>query len=574
MNAKEKITPFRFKISGNLIKELGEESISNPNVAVLELIKNAYDADAPKVEIDIVDINNPEDAKIIISDNGEGMNYDDLENKWMIIASPHKYSVKKTNRNRIPVGAKGIGRLASESLGRKTILTSYPKGETNGYEIHFDWDEYRKKNVQCNDVNNDGYRFKKTKKDQGIKLEIGNLRTSWNDSDKLKNFLKDIYLIHPLNVKLPDFKIIPRSAFSGVSLKKPTRKLLDLAVYKLKAELTGKNMVKYSFYVGNDKHTTDTVRLNTPLECGDVSFELYFFYRIEAPYKDRLGKKLTGKELEDIKNYLDEYGGVKLYRDNFRVKPYGEKGFDWIGLETEAQNNTMCPRSNQIIGIANISKLTNPRIVDTTTREGVIYSSEFYHLIKFIQTVITKIFIDKRSEIEFEKKKARKVAKKKKGKKPQIVKVPEIKVKEEELINVKGDYPQNFYYTLQDEINQCYKSNYPNAAFFLCRKLVENLVFNILEKKFSRDIDLWYDKKNMFHLKLSVLIKNLYDERSKFKPNARRYIEKFNTNVGIFKKEANLKAHNIFDYLRNKDELKKFKISDIVQLLINIYQTL
>jgi len=571
MRNKEKITPFRFRISGNLIKELGEESISNPNVAILELIKNAYDADATKTEIDIVDINNPEEAKIIISDNGGGMNYDDLDNKWMYIASPHKSVVKRTKADRIPVGAKGIGRLASESLGKKTILISQPKGESKGYEIHFDWEKYRNENVQCNDVNNDGYRFSKSRKDQGITLEIGKLRTSWNDSDKLKALLKDMYLIHPMNIKMPDFKIITKSAFSSISLTKPSQKLLDFAIYRLKARLTGKNMVKYTFYVGDKKHSADKVKLDTSLECGDVSFELYFFYRIAGPYKDRLGNKLTGKELKDIKTFLDEYGGVRLYRDNFSVKPYGDKGFDWVGLETEAQVNTMCPRSNQIIGIVNISKLTNPKIIDTTTREGVIYSAEFLHLVKFIQTIITKIFIDKRSEIEFEKKKARK---KKKKQIPKVVKVPDIKAKEEDLIDVKGDYPQNFYYKLQEEINECYTSNYPNASFFLCRKLVENLIFNILEKKFPRDIDLWYDQARICHLPLSILIKNLYKKRTDFKPNTRRYIEKFNIDVGTFKKEANAKAHNIFDYLRNKDELNKFKINDIAQLLINIYQTI
>ena len=566
--------PFRFSISGNLIKELGEESISNPNVAVLELIKNAYDAIATKVEVDIIDINSPEEAKIMISDNGEGMNYDDLNNKWMSIASPHKSSVKKTGADRIPVGAKGIGRLASESLGKTTILTSRPKNESKGYEIVFDWEKYRKENVQCNDVNNDGYRFSKNRKDQGITLEIGKLRTSWNDSDKLKSLLKDIYLIHPMNKKMSDFKIISKSAFSGISLTKATRKLLDLAIYRVKAKLTGKNMINYSFYIGNNKHSSDHVKLNIPLECGDASFELYFFYRIISPYKKRIGKKLTAKELDNVKKFLDEYGGIRLYRDNFSVKPYGDKGFDWIGLETKAQADTMCPRSNQVVGIVNIGKLTNPKIVDTTTREGVIYSTEFSHLIKFVQTVVTQIFIDKRSEIEYEKKKARKKSKKKGKKAPKVVKVPDIEAKEEDLLDIKGDYPQNFYYKLQDEINECYTSNYPNAAFFLCRKLIENLIFNILEKNFSKDTDLWYDKGRICHLPLSILIKNLYGKRTDFKMNARRYIEKFNTDVGKFKKEANAKAHNIFDYLRNKDELKKFNISDIVQLLINIYQTL
>lgn len=575
MEKKEKITPFRFKISGNLIKELGEESISNPNVAILELLKNAYDADATKVEIDLIDINMASNAKIVINDNGDGMNSDDINNKWMLIASPHKSEIEETDRERIPVGAKGIGRLASESLGRKTILASCPKGETSGYEIHFEWDKYRGKDVLCDDINNDGYRFKKKRTDQGIKIEISDLRTSWNDSDKLKELLKDIYLIHPLNVQIPDFKIIPRAGLSNITINKPTEKILDFSIYKLKAKLTSRNIVKYSFFVGNREHSSGTVKLDTSLECGDVSFELHFFYKIVGPYKERIGKEITQKELEDIKGFLEDYGGIKLYRDNFRVKPYGDRGFDWIRLDALAQDNTMCPRNDQIIGIVNISKLTNQRIVDTTTREGIIHTQEFLDLIRFIETAIMKIFIDKRSEVEADKKKARKVVatRKKKGVTP-IVKVPEAKRKEADLIDVKGDYPQNFYYKLQDEINQSYIANYPNGAFFLSRKLVENLVFNILEKKFPNDAVLWFDTNRNFHLPLNQLIKNLYDKRNDFKPNTKKYIEKFYSEVQSFVKETNSKAHNIFDYLNNKDELDKFKIGDLVQLLINIYQTI
>lgn len=571
MTEKEKISPLRFKISANIIKEFGEESLSNPNVAIIELIKNAYDADAQKVEIDLIDINTT-DAKIVISDNGNGMSYDELENKWMVIASPHKSDIKKTDTKRIPVGAKGIGRLASESLGTKTILSSYPNSETSGYEVHFDWEEYRKPNVLCNDINNNGYRFKKKRNEQGIKIEINGLRTSWNDSEKLKNLLKDIYLIYPLSERIKNFTIIPKLGLSGIVMKKPDKKYLDMAVYKLEAVLSGKNIVRYSFYVGNKKHSSKTVKLSTSLECGDVSFELYFFYKVAGRYKERVGKDIAPGDLEGIKSFLEEYSGIKLYRDNFRVKPYGDKGSDWVQLDALAQDNTMCPRNDQIVGIVRIGRFTNQKIVDTTTREGIIYSPEFMDLIVFIKTAIRTIFIDKRSEIEFEKKKARKTSKSKSKK--VITPVQVSKADNEDIVDVKGNYPQNFYDKLQDEINQCYRSNYPNAAFFLTRKLIENLVFNILEKKFPNDIDLWYDKKISYHLPLSVLIKNLHDKKNDFKPNAVRYIEKFNTDVGTFKKEANAKAHNIFEYLRNKDELKKFKISDIVQLLINIYQTL
>jgi hypothetical protein len=141
----------------------------------------------------------------------------------------------------------------------------------------------------------------------------------------------------------------------------------------------------------------------------------------------------------------------------------------------------------------------------------------------------------------------------------------------EKLLKNLGVYPQTFYATLEQEINDCYQSNYPNACFFLSRKMVENLIFNILEKKYPADINLWYNTTTNGHHKLSQLIKNLYSKKSDFKPNSQAYIEKFNTHIGTFRKEANAKAHNIFEFLTDKSELKKFKIPDLVQLLLNIY---
>ena len=95
--------------------------------------------------------------------------------------------------------------------------------------------------------------------------------------------------------------------------------------------------------------------------------------------------------------------------------------------------------------------------------------------------------------------------------------------------------------------------------------------FNILETKYRNDIGLWFNTITNNHHKLSLLIKNLYSKKADFKPNVQAYIEKFNTEVGTFRKESNAKAHNIFEYLDNKSELKKFKIPDLVQLLLNIY---
>ena len=154
--------PFRFKISGNLIKKLGEESIANKNIAILELIKNSYDAGATLVEVELKNIttSNP---SIRIADNGKGMTSTDLENKWLNIATPNKSQQVIKVGERIPVGEKGIGRLSSESLGDLTVLRTNPKNETAGFQINFDWTKYQDKNALANEIINTGFKIKKKK---------------------------------------------------------------------------------------------------------------------------------------------------------------------------------------------------------------------------------------------------------------------------------------------------------------------------------------------------------------------------------------------------------------------------
>jgi hypothetical protein len=569
----QEIGPSRFEVSGNLIRKLGRESISNKNVAILELIKNSYDAHATKVEINFNDIDT-QDGSITILDDGQGMDFSDLENKWMRIATPWKTKLSN-QKNRITIGEKGIGRLSVESLGRKTILHSFPSGENAGYKIIFDWEKYQQENVLVNEITNPTYKFKKKKSEHGTRLDIHNLNHDWNDEGAQRELLTDINLLNPINKPITDFRVIPRFSSSLVSVPKVKRDFLNRAVYKLKTRLVGGLLVRYEFVPIKGKKKEGHFNLDRKLKCGDTVFELYFFYKSPKYLKDALGVEIDKTAAKEIVSFLEYYSGVKLYRDNFRVKPYGEPKSDWLGLDIAAHNNSMYPRNDAIIGMVYISKSKNSKIIDTTTREGVLYSDEFQDLLSFVRTSIFRIFADLRSELEYHKIKARK----RKSKKPKLKVVPatrsEMKELDEKFLDIKN-YPENFYYRLQDEIDLCYNHNHPNAVFFLCRKLIENLVFNILEKKFPNDINLWFDNRvgiKMRH-KFGVLVKNLYDKRNNFKPNAKSYIEKFNGDVGLFKKEANLKAHYIFEYLRDKKELDKFKIDDLVQLLINIYNSI
>ena len=569
INTNKEDIPFRFKVSGNLIKKLGEESIANKNVAILELIKNAYDAKASKVNVEFQNLNTV-NSTIILDDNGQGMTHTDLENKWLNIATPNKLKRQARQGERIPVGEKGIGRLSSESLGAETILITKPKGETVGYQIKFEWNKYQEEDVLCNEVINKGFKFSKKRSENGTKLEIGQLKHDWNDSEVQKSLIKDIYLLHPPNSKPKNFTT--KISLPKNDLKKITKNFLNKAAYTIKANLSSGDILKYHAKAANGKEKKGNIKLDKKLTCGNASFELYYYYRTVNAIRDALKWNVTPTSVKETNNMLDEYCGIKIFRDKFRIKPYGETGNDWLSLDLGFQNNTMYPRNNNVFGFVNISKLTNPAIIDTTTREGIVYNNEFQDLVRFVKTSIEKIFLEFRSEIESHKKKAKKRKATKIRIKPSS---PSSSPSKDKLIqNLGGAYPQSFYVKLEEEINDCYGGNYSNAAFFLSRKIIENLVFNILEKKFPTKETLWYNSSIRSHHKLSLLISNLYDNRTDFKLSVQRYIEKFNTQVGAFRKEANAKAHNIYEYLSDKSELKKFKINDLVQLLLNVYHNM
>jgi len=432
------INPSFFRVSGNLIKKLGRESISNKNIAILELIKNAYDAKAAKVDIIFNDTNTP-DANIIISDNGDGMDYTDLMNKWMTIATPNKSKIKKDGKRPI-IGEKGIGRLSSENLGESTILYSYPRNESFGYKIDFDWEKYQTENVFIDQIQNKTFKFSKIKNKHGIKLEIRGLNHDWNDKVAQDDLLRDINLLNSINSPLSNFEITPKFNPSLSDVPKVKRNFLNKTVYKLRARLLGGISIKYEFTGKKKIKRKGFFNLDSKLKCGDSFFELHFFYKSPKYLKEALGVDMTRAEAKEITKILENYSGIKLYRDNFRVKPYGESKNDWIGLDIAAHNQSILPRNNAVIGMVHISRAKNQEIIDTTTREGVLYTDEFIDLISFIRTSIFKIFADLRSEVESKKKKAKKKLKTR-GKKTKVIPVIRgVEAKEETLFELFGKY--------------------------------------------------------------------------------------------------------------------------------------
>jgi hypothetical protein len=201
----------RFTADSGALAHLGRDSIKDHTTAVLELVKNGYDADATNVEIEI-NITGDNKSFIRISDSGTGMTKDEVLKKWLRIGFSSKRIETISKKGRRKTGEKGIGRLSADRLGSSINLITKTKDDVFGLEIN--WDDFDKqgidlhlipfKKVSSPEINLPNYKTKTSL--TGTELIITDLRNDWKDSDLKRLYEELLILISPFRV-VKDFKI-------------------------------------------------------------------------------------------------------------------------------------------------------------------------------------------------------------------------------------------------------------------------------------------------------------------------------------------------------------------------------
>lgn len=404
-----------------IIRTIGEELISNDIVAIIELVKNSYDADAQKVKIifqgKIVKDESkkepfailPEQGSITIQDNGNGMSIDTIKNAWMEPATTIKKIEKKSGKGRRLVGEKGVGRFASARLSQSLEMITRVKNDNEIFTI-FNWadfsDDKYLDEIDCI------WEVRKPEviKEKGTVLVLENLNFGW-DADKLRRLRAALSrLINPVS-PVEDFEIelcLPEELSflagrisSPVSLVNPN--------YSITGNVNDKGLVcmKYS---SRKKSKTEEIRKQLNLkpvrhsDCGSFDFEFRVWDR-EAESLKALASEL-GSTLKNIKTDLNEASGISLYRDNFRVMPYGESNNDWLRLDFRRVNNpTMRLSNNQIVGYVCVSLDNNPKLRDQSNREGIIETQAFSDMKEMIIACIAELETKRYDERPREEKK-------------------------------------------------------------------------------------------------------------------------------------------------------------------------
>ncbi len=380
-----------------LIKTIGEELISNDGVAILELVKNSYDADAKKVDIIFNEPLSEGHGQIVIKDDGSGMTLDTVKHGWMEPATVIKKINKKSGKGRKLLGEKGIGRFASAKLSRKLEMITRVK-DGNEIYAHFNWEDFNNENKYLDEVNCKWeVREPQIIEKHGTILVLKGLDSNWDELKLRELKISLSRLINPFNIIIKDFEIeliLPKQFEKLAGVISPPESL-SKSDYTIKGKVNAEGELKfdYDFRKTNKKESANqkiNLKPSRLPQCGPFEFEFRVWDR-ESENLKGLASEL-GSTLQDIKRDLDIAAGISIYRDGFRVLPYGEPKNDWLRLDLRRVNNpTLRLSNNQIIGYVAISLEKNPILVDQSNREGIVESSAFNDLKEIIIFIFNEL---------------------------------------------------------------------------------------------------------------------------------------------------------------------------------------
>ena len=382
------------KVAGRAVTYFGSQSISNDTSAVFEIIKNSRDADATEVSVSF-EATEGGGQRIIIEDDGDGMTYGDITDKWLVAGTDAKSKNTRSRKGKTVWGEMGIGRFACERLAGKTTIESYPRDETEMVQMSFDWSRYGKPGVTFDEVEHSGYMDEKDDTSRhGLRLILENVKGRWT-GEKIRSLADDLgaFILPPEVAGPDDMKIVVNAEQYGINGEHVRGTIARDAPLKMRADFDGARLTIKITDVDNNKGTPvdcDPGELRDDVSCGPLTLDLSLYPRDVA-------KKGSGRHESyyrrrhgglDIGEFLKQHSGVYLYRDGVWMKPLGGRN-DWLGLEARrVQRNTRLGLS-QVYGIIRISHDTNPGIRPTAHRETIQDNAAFRGLQYIILKSIT-----------------------------------------------------------------------------------------------------------------------------------------------------------------------------------------
>ncbi|NBB81154.1 MAG: hypothetical protein GVY36_17230 [Verrucomicrobia bacterium] len=442
MNEQDKL---RFQPRARIIRTIGDQLISGPAAAIIELVKNAYDADASRVEIAFYPPLAAGEGRISIGDDGHGMSLDDIRLKWLEPATSSKAKQRLSPKKQRPMmGSKGIGRFAAAKLGQVMSLTSTVRTEDGGTSIlipELDWSVFSD-DTYLADVAID-YIEQPSDGPSGTIIEILHLSQDWTKSRLEQLYAELRRLLSPFVRDDDDgFAIYldlshctqDTCGFDGAAIvnghrdretprnedgPEPDRvypfPLLSACDYELEGTFDEDGVFSGTFQNRRAGRAPNSVNLEIAMgedegSPGSFGVHLFIFDREAPAIKSNMAAAGMGHlNAADARKLLDSIAGVAIYRDDFRIRPYGDPQNDWLALDSRrVQDPSIRIGHNQVAGYITVGPQEDTRLVERSSREGLEDNAAFRRLTRLVSELLTKVVEPRRYKFRSEAGLARK----------------------------------------------------------------------------------------------------------------------------------------------------------------------
>lgn len=385
----------RWRFDVSTFRLIGRDLITDRVTALFELVKNSYDANAQNVNVIFENVSAGKTGSVIrIEDDGYGMSFEDIRDKWMVIGTSSKRSrpYSPGPYNRKCVGEKGIGRFAVDKLGDNVSIITKKSGSEKWLKVDIDWTSYYQDSKDGYDLrlftdmeNAYSYRDADDPNESGTKLVITSIREPWTIKE-IEHLQREISkIVSPFaNLSYP-FKVRVIAHEYGID-QESVRKLDDFnnATLSLNIDYDESKKLQQSLFYDKENNTFGHHLI--PLKSfGGIKMRIYYF--------DESARK---KYRNDFPN--NPIDGFKVYRDGIIATPFAETNEnpdqkrDILGIDKRVWQDIFSRiGTREFLGVIDITKEGNPQIIDATNRQDFVDNEEYREMKKFIITQLNAL---------------------------------------------------------------------------------------------------------------------------------------------------------------------------------------
>lgn len=412
-----------FRPRARLLQLLGDQLIGSSRLAVFELVKNAYDADADQVTVTLDGVSS-QGGRIVVEDNGAGMSLELIETVWLVPGDDYRErqraeQTRSLKYGRLPLGEKGVGRFAVHKLGNRISIVTRAAGAAECI-VEIDWEELLENRflddapVQVRERPAEVF----TNQSTGTRIEITRLRgDTWTRGEVRDLYRQVMSISSPFGEENDHFdvRVVVSDHPEWIASIPSVRQFLDQAPYYFEFAFDGEQLrFRYEFrgvpglrveprevvraepYFqvprGEESDDLDPASDGRPRQRGRITANRAMLEGI-GPLKGRFyvfdrDKKVLSRygETRLIERYLDQHGGVRVYRDGMRVYNYGEPADDWLGLDLRRVNEPAKNLSRNItIGAIDLDLAASFALREKTNREGFVETEAFERLQRVVR---------------------------------------------------------------------------------------------------------------------------------------------------------------------------------------------